>query len=140
MLARARENQAKSLDAGNITFVDGKITSIPLEDSIADCIISNCVINLVPEVEKPTVFSEMARLLRPGGRVAVSDILARKPLSPALRESIALYVGCIAGASTKEDYERWLNASGFSSKWFLSLLSFKCQLTSRRCCNCGYRE
>jgi ubiquinone/menaquinone biosynthesis C-methylase UbiE len=120
MLARARENQAKSLDAGNVTFVEGKITSIPLEDGIANCIISNCVINLVPEAEKPTVFSEMARLLKPGGRVAVSDILARKPLPSGLRESVALYVGCMAGASTKEDYVRWLKESGFSGNEFLS--------------------
>jgi ubiquinone/menaquinone biosynthesis C-methylase UbiE len=113
MLKRARQNQNKSLEASNVSFVEARITSIPLEDCIGDCIISNCVINLVPEDEKPLIFTEMARLLKPGGRVAVSDILARKPLPPRLRESVALYVGCVAGASTKDDYTRWLENAGF---------------------------
>lgn len=114
MLARARQNQAKLPDASNVSFVEAKITSIPLEDGIADCITSNCVINLIPDSEKPNAFLEMARLLKPGGRVAISDILARKPLPRGLRESVALYVGCVAGASTKEDYACWLKDGGFS--------------------------
>ncbi|KAF2276243.1 S-adenosyl-L-methionine-dependent methyltransferase [Westerdykella ornata] len=113
MLARARENQAGIPDSDNISFVEAVITSIPLPDGTADCIISNCVINLVPEAEKPAVFKEMARLLRPGGRVAISDILARKVMPAELRESVALYVGCIAGCNLKEDYARWLEESGF---------------------------
>jgi arsenite methyltransferase len=121
MLARARDNHAKSGGAENVSFVEGKITSIPIEDGIADCIISNCVINLVPEIEKPTVFKEMARLLKPGGRVAISDILARKPFPAELRESVAAYVGCVAGCSPKEDYQRFLIESGFQGK----CLSFK---------------
>jgi len=130
MLARARKNQAGLLDASNVFFVEGKITSIPLEDGIADCIISNCVINLVPEVEKPTVFAEMARLLRSGGRVAISDILARKPLPDGLRESVALYVGCVAGASTKDGYTRWLKEAGFGGKqWRVRL---RCTLVDNR--------
>jgi arsenite methyltransferase len=116
MLARARQNQAKSADEDNISFVEGNITSIPLDDGIADCIISNCVINLVPEEEKRAVFAEMARLLKPGGRIAVSDILARKPFPDKLRESVVLYVGCVAGASTQEDYARWLKDTGFIGK------------------------
>jgi arsenite methyltransferase len=116
MLVRARNNQAKSTEANNISFVEGNITSIPLEDGIADCIISNCVINLVPEAEKPAVFAEMGRLLKPGGRVAISDILARKPLPAGLRESVALYVGCLAGCSKKEDYTRFLKENGFRGK------------------------
>jgi arsenite methyltransferase len=124
MLTRARKNQAKSPEASNVSFIRAKITSIPLEDGIADCIISNCVINLVPECEKPTVFREIARLLTSGGRVAVSDILARKPLPNGLRESVALYVGCVAGASTKEDYEHWLKEAGFSGRTFSSRVSF----------------
>ncbi|KAH7120887.1 ubiE/COQ5 methyltransferase [Dendryphion nanum] len=114
MLARARNNHAKSGSAENVSFIEGQITSIPIENGIADCIISNCVINLVPEVEKPAVFAEMARLLKPGGRVAISDILAKKPLPNELRESVAAYVGCVAGCSPKEDYEHWLAESGFS--------------------------
>lgn len=117
MLARAHDNHAKSGGAGNVAFVKGKITSIPIEDGIADCIISNCVINLVPEAEKPAVFAEMARLLKPGGRVAVSDILARKPFPKGLRESVAAYVGCVAGCSPKEDYERFLTEGGLNRKY-----------------------
>lgn len=117
MLARARDNHAKSGGAENVSFVEGKITSIPIEDGIADCIISNCVINLVPEAEKPAVFAEIARLLKPGGRVAISDILARKPFPPELRESVAAYVCCVAGCSPKEDYERFLTESGFRGKY-----------------------
>jgi len=118
MLARAHENQAKSPDAKQVSFVEANITSIPLADGIADCIISNCVINLVPKTEKPIVFAEMARLLKPGGRVAISDILARKELPPNVTESIALYVGCVAGASTKEEYTCFLEETGFSGELF----------------------
>jgi arsenite methyltransferase len=113
MLARARANHARSGGAENISFVEAPITSTPLDASIADCIISNCVINLVPDAEKAAVFAEMARLLRPGGRVAVSDILAKKELPRELRESVAAYVGCVAGCSRKEAYEGWLRESGF---------------------------
>ncbi|KAH8688900.1 S-adenosyl-L-methionine-dependent methyltransferase [Phaeosphaeriaceae sp. PMI808] len=113
MLARARDNHVKSGGAENVSFIEGQITSTPIEDGIADCIISNCVINLVPEAEKPAVFAEMARLLKPGGRVAISDILARKPFPTELRESVAAYVGCVAGCSPKEDYERLLTENGF---------------------------
>ena len=116
MLARARENRAKTPDAGNISFVEANITSIPLEDNTADCIVSNCVVNLVPEDDKHAVFAEMGRLLKPGGRVAISDILARKPLPVGLRESVALYVGCVAGSSLREDYTRYLKDAGFSGK------------------------
>jgi ubiquinone/menaquinone biosynthesis C-methylase UbiE len=116
MLARARDNHAKSGGAENVSFVEGKITSIPIEDGVADCIISNCVINLVPEAEKPAVFAEMARLLKPGGRIAISDVLARKPLPAQLRESIAAYVGCVAGSTLRENYEHFLTESGFRGK------------------------
>lgn len=116
MLARARDNHAKSGGAENVSFVEGQITSIPIEDGIADCIISNCVINLVPEAEKPAVFAEMARLLKPGGRVAISDILAKKSLPKELRDSVAAYVGCVAGCSLKEEYERLLTENGFRGK------------------------
>ena len=112
MLARARENKAKST-ASNIEFVEAKITSIPLDSSIANCIISNCVINLVPEAEKKTVFGEVFRLLKPGGRVAISDILARKPLPDQLKKLAAMYVGCVSGASTPEQYEQYLEQVGF---------------------------
>ncbi|KAK4038201.1 S-adenosyl-L-methionine-dependent methyltransferase [Parachaetomium inaequale] len=98
----------------NITFLKSNITSIPaLPDGTADCIISNCVINLVPRADKPAVFREMHRLLKPGGRVAVSDILAKKPLPEKLSGDLAMYVGCIAGASEVREYEAWLGGCGF---------------------------
>src|SRR5207247_1604582 len=78
----------------------------------ADCIVSNCVINLAPD--KPAVFREMLRVLRPGGRLAVSDIALKKPLPPELERSVTAYVGCIAGALLIEEYERLLRAAGFA--------------------------
>ena len=116
MLARARENKVKSAATENVEFVEAQITSIPLDSDIADCIISNCVINLVPEADKQAVFTEMARLLKPGGRVAISDILARKELPAELRESVALYLGCVAGASTQRDYTKYLQQAGFNGE------------------------
>ncbi|KAK0644327.1 S-adenosyl-L-methionine-dependent methyltransferase [Cercophora newfieldiana] len=114
MLARANSIKAsKGAAADNVTFVKGNITDIPLESNTADCIISNCVINLVPAQEKPLVFKEMHRLLKPGGRVAVSDILAKKELPEKMRNDLALYVGCIAGTSQLAEYEQWLKEAGF---------------------------
>ncbi|KAH7201180.1 hypothetical protein DER44DRAFT_669227, partial [Fusarium oxysporum] len=80
---------------------------------IADCIISNCVVNLVPHNEKQQAFDEMFRLLKPGGRVAISDILAKKPLPEKIRNSMAFYVGCVAGASQVVEYEEYLGNAGF---------------------------
>lgn len=117
MLTRARANQAGLEESSHISFLEGKITSVPLDDGIADCIISNCVINLVPEAEKHMVFAEMARLLKPGGRVAIADTLARKPLPSELKESVALYIGCIAGCSLKDQYEEYLQNNDFRGKW-----------------------
>ncbi|KAJ4114776.1 hypothetical protein NW768_011330 [Fusarium equiseti] len=97
----------------NVDFIESPITSIPLPEATADCIISNCVINLVPGSEKQLVFNEMFRLLKPGGRVAVSDILARKELPDEIRRDVALYVGCIAGASLVREYEEFLKTAGF---------------------------
>ncbi|KAF2186382.1 putative ubiE/COQ5 methyltransferase [Zopfia rhizophila CBS 207.26] len=113
MLAKAHENRLKA-KATNVSFLKGKIGSIPLASSIADVIISNCVINLVPDAEKHQVFKEMYRLLKPGGRVAVSDTLAKKELNMDMKNDVALYVGCIAGASRVEAYDSWLEAAGFN--------------------------
>ncbi|EGR52508.1 uncharacterized protein TRIREDRAFT_53428 [Trichoderma reesei QM6a] len=112
MLRKAEELKVSS-GKQNVEFVKSQITRIALEDSIADCIISNCVINLVPEEEKQLVFHEMFRLLKPGGRVAISDILAKGPLPEDLRKSMALYVGCIAGASQVGMYQKYLKEAGF---------------------------
>lgn len=113
MLAKAHRNK-ELMNALNVDFVRAAITDIsPLAADSADCIISNCVINLVPEEEKQLAFNEMARLLKSPGRLAISDILLKKDLNPELKQDMALYVGCIAGASKVEDYERYLRAAGF---------------------------
>lgn len=112
MLARANKNKEKT-GARNVQFIESQITSIALDSDIADCLISNCVINLVPEKEKQLVFNEMFRLLKPGGRVAVSDIVAKKPLPESIQNDVALYVGCIAGASQLHEYEGYLKEAGF---------------------------
>lgn len=115
MLARANAIKSKH-DKSNVTFVESQITDMSaIPSNTADCIISNCVINLVPEDDKLLVFREMHRLLKPGGRVAISDILAKKPLPEKLRANMALYVGCVSGASLVEQYRRYLEKAGFSS-------------------------
>jgi arsenite methyltransferase len=112
MLNKARSNADKN-HINNVSFVKSRITSIDLPDKSADVVISNCVVNLVPDEEKHLVFKEMHRMLKPGGRVAVSDILTKKSLPDNLKQNVALYVGCIAGASSKEEYETWLKKAGF---------------------------
>ncbi|EPS29032.1 hypothetical protein PDE_03978 [Penicillium oxalicum 114-2] len=112
MLELARRN-ARNAGAINASFIEAFITSIPLQSCTVDCIISNCVINLVPEAEKPLVFQEVFRLLKPGGRIAISDILATQELPMEIKKDLSLYVGCIAGASQVGDYERYLKDAGF---------------------------
>ncbi|PGH14088.1 hypothetical protein AJ80_06092 [Polytolypa hystricis UAMH7299] len=112
MLDLAHRNIEKA-GVKNASFIEASITSIPLPDATADCIISNCVINLVPEAEKHLVFKEMYRLLKPGGRAVFSDILARKELTKEIKENLALYVGCIAGASQVSEYQTYLGDAGF---------------------------
>ncbi|RDL40079.1 Arsenite methyltransferase methyltransferase [Venustampulla echinocandica] len=114
MLARAEKNKQNS-GADNVKFVESQITKINLESGIADCIISNCVVNLVPEAEKPLVFKEIFRLLKSGGRLAISDILAKKPLPDKIVQDMSLYVGCVAGASQVSGYEKYLREAGFDS-------------------------
>lgn len=118
MLELARKNAEKA-GASNASFVEGAITSIPLPDATASCIISNCVVNLVPAAEKHLVFNEMFRLLKPGGRVAISDILTRKPLPQEVASNLSLYVGCIAGASRVHEYEEYLRDAGFKGVCFI---------------------
>src|SRR4051812_13660482 len=115
MLERARKNMESSKTA-NVSFIEASITSIPLPSAIADCIISNCVVNLVPDTDKPMVFREIFRLLKPGGRVAISDIVAKGELPVHIKRDKALYVGCIAGASNVKDYERYLKEAGFEGE------------------------
>jgi arsenite methyltransferase len=115
MLQRAAANAAKA-GVTNVRFIESPVTKLNLRDAAADCIISNCVINLVPAEEKQLAFEEMYRVLKPGGRVAISDILARKELPQAITQSMALRVGCIAGASQVGEYETYLTHAGFDGK------------------------
>lgn len=121
MLARARLNATKT-GIKNVKFVESSITAIDLPANTADCVISNCVINLVPAEDKHLVFEEIFRILKPGGRVAVSDILAKQGLPEELRDDLALYVGCISGASMVGEYDAWLKAAGFRGKIRLQCL------------------
>ncbi len=115
MLERANRNKEHA-QADNVSFVESSITDVALPAAMADCIISNCVVNLVPEQEKQLVFKEMFRLLKPGGRVAISDILLKRELPQELKTNMALYVGCIAGASLVKDYAKYLGEAGFSGE------------------------
>lgn len=101
MLAQARAN-AEKLGAANVEFRKGVIEKLPLEDASVDLVISNCVINL--SVDKPAVFREIARVLKPGGRIAVSDLVLLQELPKDIANSVTAYVGCIAGASMMTDY------------------------------------
>jgi arsenite methyltransferase len=112
MIERARRNAAR-LGLANAEFHLAPIDRLPLPDASVDCLISNCVINLAPD--KATVFREMFRVLRPGGRVAVSDIALKRPLPDELAGSLMAYIGCIAGAVLMEDYRRDLTTAGFAS-------------------------
>jgi arsenite methyltransferase len=110
MLALAQKN-AREAGITNAHFLKGVIELIPLPAASVDVVISNCVINL--SVDKPAVLSEIARVLRPGGRIGISDVVAEDELSPADRAERGSYVGCIAGALSKGEYEAGLEAAGF---------------------------
>src|SRR5277367_2690002 len=110
MIERARAN-AQAGGYTNVEFYQSTIDQIPLPDASVDCVISNCVLNLAPD--KPAVFREIARVLKPGGRVAVSDIALKGELPEAVSRSMAAYVGCIAGAIRIDDYRAGLLAAGF---------------------------
>jgi arsenite methyltransferase len=110
MLALANENKRKA-GAENVEFLRGEIENIPLPDNSVDLIISNCVINL--SADKDRVLREAYRVLKPGGRFAVSDVVTRGEISPEIRQSILLWVGCVAGALQETEYREKLAAAGF---------------------------
>ena len=110
MLDRAHAN-AKAGGYTNVEFYQSTIDQIPLPDASVDCVISNCVLNLAPD--KPAVFREIVRVLKPGGRLAVSDIALKGELPEDVAKSVAAYVGCIAGAILIDDYREGLLAAGF---------------------------
>jgi SAM-dependent methyltransferase len=110
MLALANENKRKA-GAENVEFLKGEIESIPLPDNTVDVIISNCVINL--SADKDRVLREAFRVLKPGGRFAVSDVVTRGEIAPEVRQSVLAWVGCIAGALEENEYRGKLSAAGF---------------------------
>ena len=111
MLALARQNQAAA-GVTNVEFLKGDIEHIPLPDNSVDVIISNCVINLA--ADKRTVLAEAFRVLKPGGRFAVSDVVVRGELPPEMRRNMELWVGCVAGALSEGDFLAYLAAAGFT--------------------------
>jgi SAM-dependent methyltransferase len=110
MLALANENKRKA-GAENVEFLKGEIESIPLPDNTVDVVISNCVINL--SADKDRVLREAFRVLKPGGRFAVSDVVTRGEIAPEVRQSVLLWVGCMAGALEENEYRSKLAAAGF---------------------------
>ncbi|MEO8025594.1 MAG: arsenite methyltransferase [Bryobacteraceae bacterium] len=111
MLALANENKLKA-GATNVEFLKGEIEHIPLPDNSVDVIISNCVINL--SANKDRVLAEAFRVLKPGGRFAVSDVVTRGEMLPEIRKNVLLWVGCVAGALEENEYKAKLSAAGFS--------------------------
>src|SRR5512134_2422690 len=112
MLALARENQRRA-GVENVEFLKGEIERIPMPDSSVDVIISNCVINL--SADKDRVLREAFRVLKPGGRFAVSDVVTRGEVPDEIRRNMELWVGCIAGALREDEYAAKLRAAGFES-------------------------
>ena len=121
MVARARENASKG-GYENVEFRQGEIENLPVEDGTIDVIISNCVINLVPNKEK--AFKEALRVLKPGGRLMVSDIVLLKKLPDFLKDSIEAYVGCISGAEIKDRYLGAIKSAGFGDVTVINELLF----------------
>lgn len=112
MIEVARTNAEKG-GYTNVEFIEARITNIPLKEETADVVISNCVLNLVPDDEKPTTFKEIYRVLKSGGRVAISDLLSVRELPGAIKNNLAFYVGCVSGARSVGEYENWLKEAGF---------------------------
>jgi SAM-dependent methyltransferase len=111
MLELARENQRKA-GAANVEFLKGTLEEIPLPDDSVDVIISNCVINL--SADKDRVLREAFRVLKPGGRFAVSDVVTKGEVPAAIRKSVELWIGCLAGALSEDEYASKLSAAGFT--------------------------
>ena len=121
MLERARANAQKG-GYDNVEFRLGEIEKLPVEDNTVDVIISNCVINLSPD--KEAVFKEAFRVLKPGGRLMVSDLVLVKELPDIIKESIEAYVGCLAGAARKEEYLEFIEKAGFQDIKVLSQVNY----------------
>jgi SAM-dependent methyltransferase len=112
MLARARATAARA-GVTHVEFREGRLESLPVDDRSVDAVTSNCVINLVPD--KAAVFREIARVLKPGGRVVVSDIVLERPLPEAVAKDVLAWVGCVAGAADRREYFRMVEAAGLGA-------------------------
>jgi SAM-dependent methyltransferase len=112
MIERARATAAR-LGAAHVEFRQGRLEELPVADATVDAITSNCVINLVPD--KRRVFAEAARVLRPGGRLVISDIVLDGELPPAVLGDVMAYVGCVSGAARRGEYLAWLREAGFDA-------------------------
>lgn len=121
MIERARANALKG-NYDNVEFRFGDIEELPVEDNSVDIVISNCVINLSPD--KESVFKEAFRVLKPGGRIMVSDLVLEKELPDKIKESIEAYVGCLAGAVKKEDYIKFIEEAGFKGIKIISQVNY----------------
>ncbi len=121
MVERARELAARH-GFSNVEFRLGEIEHLPVADGVADLVISNCVINLSPD--KPRVFAEALRVLKPGGRLLVSDLVLVRPLPAAVQSSVAAYVGCISGAWLRDDYLAAISAAGFEEVRVLAEMAY----------------
>jgi len=121
MLKKARANAEKG-EYKNVEFRLGEIEKLPVENSSVDVIISNCVINLSPD--KKVVFEEAFRVLKPGGRLMVSDLVLAKELPDAIKESVEAYVGCLAGAIKKDEYLKLISMAGFQDVKVISESSY----------------
>ncbi len=113
MVDLARKNATRA-NATNVEFIHSRINSLPIEDGSVDCVISNCVLNLVPEKDKASVFADVYRVLKPGGRIAISDFLAYKPLPQDIIDDPALQVGCVSGAVTVPRMQDLIRSAGFA--------------------------
>lgn len=112
MIIKAKQN-AEKLNYKNIEFKYGDIENLPLENNIADVVVSNCVLNLVPDKQK--AFSEIFRILKYGGHFCISDMVLKKELPPAMRKDVELYVGCVSGALLYNDYIKIIKSTGFNN-------------------------
>jgi SAM-dependent methyltransferase len=136
MLEKARAN-ARKADIANVEFRKGTIEDLPIEDASVDVIISNCVINLSPE--KGRVFREAFRVLRPGGRLMISDIVLERPLPPEIAADIGARVGCVGGASVRDEYLEQIQKAGFSDVSIVREADVSGAYTSAESggCDCG---
>jgi len=128
MVARARTTAAKHGFA-NVEFREGRLEALPVDDASVDAVTSNCVINLVPD--KAQVFREVARVLKPGGRLVISDIVLERPLPEAVAEDLFAWAGCVAGASLRDDYFAQLAAAGLGEVEILRDVDFAASIADK---------